>query len=84
MSMNIELTTEPAMSIYGQPVLRIRTANGCEDYGPDDLIAEESGRKVVARDVVFRWLAEPERTAEDVELGRRFLGWHSGGPPGTK
>jgi hypothetical protein len=28
MSMNIELTTESAMSIYGQPVLRIRTADG--------------------------------------------------------
>ena len=76
MSMNIELTTESAMSIYGQPVLRIRSADGWEDYGPDDLIAEASGCQVVARYVVFPWLAEPERTAEDVELGRQFLGWH--------
>jgi hypothetical protein len=70
----IELTTESTVSSYGYPVLRIHTGDVYEDYLPGDLIAETAGRMVLARDYVVRWLAEPGRTAEDVELGQRFLG----------
>lgn len=60
------------MSRGGQPVLRIRTDDGWADYGPGDLASTPDGL-LLASDVVADWLAEPGRTDEDVELGRRFL-----------
>jgi hypothetical protein len=56
------------------PVLLVHAGDDYDDYLPGDQIAEAAGRMVLARDVVSRWLAEPGRTAEDVELGQRFLG----------
>jgi hypothetical protein len=73
MSVDIELTTESTMSSYGHPVLRVHTGDAYEDYLPGDPIVQADGRRVLARDVVIRWLAKPERMAEDIELGRRFL-----------
>jgi hypothetical protein len=72
MSMNIELTTESSMSSHGQLVLRIRTDDSIEDYGPGDWVSTPDGMRL-ANDIVVDWLNELGRTDEDVELGRRFL-----------
>ena len=67
----IELTTASTRSRIGCPVLRLHTGRDYNDDLPGDPIADKAGRLALARDVVIQWLAEPGRTAQDCELGRR-------------
>ena len=78
LSKTIELTTKSTLSRFGFPVLRVHSDDDYDDYLPGDLVAETAGRLVLARDVVARWLTEPERTAEDVELGQTRIADESG------
>lgn len=69
------LTTESPRSSYGIPVLRVDTEDLRGDFGP----AERIGTGAAA-DVVAGWAREPDRTPEEIEAARAFLGSWPEGP----
>jgi len=60
------LTTEHAASSYGMPVLVVDGAA----YGPGDLLSDGES----ASEWVERWSRDPERTEDERDDARRFLG----------
>lgn len=74
MSVEIELTTESTIASFGCAALRIHVNGSYDDYLPGDSIIQADGRRVLARNVVIRWLAGPGRSPEEFKLAKRFLG----------
>lgn len=68
----VHLTNESPASRYGMPVLQIDAEDVSGDFGPSDLIGTIP-HVFCAADVVATWLAQPQRTPEEIEAGRLFL-----------
>lgn len=76
------LTNQSPSSSYGIPVLRITADDIDGDFGPADLIDYSSiGQGVLpAAHIVAAWAQQADRTPEELEAARLFLGQWPGGP----
>jgi hypothetical protein len=76
------LTTEASGSSYGIPVLVVEADDIQGEFGPADLIVDpaQPERAVRGADLVAAWALAPERTPEEREAARRYLGQWPAGP----
>jgi hypothetical protein len=76
------LTNETCASRYGIPVLTIDAADVEGDFGPADLIGDLDRPETLtyAAEVVAAWASQPERTPEERDAARRYLGQWPEGP----
>jgi hypothetical protein len=72
------LTSEHAASSYGLPVLVVNR----EAFGPADVVLdpEDPDNVTLAAEVVHAWASQPERTPEERDAARRYLGQWPEGP----
>jgi hypothetical protein len=76
------LTDETAACRYGVAVLLIHAEDCQGEFGPADLIGDLDPPETLmhAAEPVLAWALKPERTAEEREAARLFLGQWPGGP----
>ncbi len=70
-----ELTDESAASSYGRPVLRVwKDGEPVGDFGPGDVLMLNALTPRHIGNLVRAWAGAPERTAEERDVARAFLG----------
>lgn len=70
------LTINSPQSCYGLPILRIKTLDWEDDFGPADLLAN----LITAAEVVADWASQDGRTPEELKAAVAFLRQWPDGP----